>query len=54
VFNVAYTGGVTQLDVFDVSTIESGKAFALDITFTTAEHVMLDSFCDKFYWKRTA
>ena len=53
-YNVAYTGEVNQLDTFGLSSIESGKTFVLDLTFTTAQHTMLDSFCDKFYWKRTA
>lgn len=53
-FNIAYnTGEVKQLDVFDTEPIPSGNTFALDITFNAPKNVMLDSFCDKFYWKRT-
>lgn len=54
VFNIAYTGAVNQIDVFDVSTIESGKTFSLDVTFTVTQNGMYDDFCDKFYWKRTS
>ena len=53
VWNVAYDSGkITQLDVFDTTTIESGKSFALDMTFTVPMNNMIDSFCDKFFWKR--
>ena len=54
VFNITYAGEVNQLDVFDVSTVESGNSFALDVTFTVTQNGIYDSFCDKFYWQRTA
>lgn len=52
VYNIAYTGAVNQIDVFDVATIESGKVFALDVTFTVTQNGMDNDFCDKFYWER--
>ena len=56
VCNIPYdTGNLNQLDVFDADSIPAGNhGFTFDFTFTTVPSVMLDSFCDKFYWKRTA
>ena len=55
VCNIDYaTGVINQTDVFDLSTIETGNTFYLDLTLTTPKDIMLNSFCDKFYWKRTA
>lgn len=48
------SGEIQQLDVFDVDTIASGSTFFLDFTFVVGYDRMLDSVCDKFYWKRTA
>lgn len=55
VWKIVYnTGELLQVDVFDLTPIETGKSFELDFTFSTAKNYMLDDFCDKFYWKRTA
>lgn len=48
------SGEIQQLDVFDLTPIPSGNTFFLDFTFVTDYTRMLDSVCDKFYWKRTA
>ena len=48
------TGQVTQTDVTNGIGITEGKSFSLELTFTVPYSRMLDSFCDKFYWKRTA
>ena len=53
-WSVAYTGGVTQTDVFDTTSIASGGSFHIDFTFTVVPSLMLDDYCDKFYWKRTS
>ena len=53
--NIVYnTGAVNQVDVFDVDTTPSGASFSIDVTFNVMPSGMLDAFCDKFYWKRTA
>lgn len=54
VWTLGYTGGLRQLDVFNKTPIGSGHEWAIDITFNLVQSQMLDSFCDKFYWKRTA
>lgn len=55
VCNIAYdSGSLTLVDVFDVTPIPSGSTFAVDFTFVSLYTQMLDSVCDKFYWKRTA
>lgn len=48
------SGEIQQLDVLDVDSIASGSTFFLDFTFVVGYDRMLDSVCDKFYWKRTA
>lgn len=48
------TGELTLTDVFDLTPIPTGNTFCLDITFPLHYSHMLDSACDKFYWKRTA
>lgn len=48
------SGEIQQVDVFDVTPIASGSTFYLDFTFVVGYDRMLDSVCDKFYWKRTA
>ena len=54
-YSVNYeSGDIQQLDVFDVDSIASGTTFYLDFTFVVDSSRMLDSECDKFYWKRTA
>ena len=48
------------LRVYDVQnidgthTMESGRYFYVDIKEEIPHTLMVDSFCDKFYWKRTA
>lgn len=48
------TGVLNITDVFDLSTLTSGNSFCFDISFPLVYSQMLDSVCDKFYWKRTA
>lgn len=54
VWTLGNAGELRQLDVFNKTPIGSGHAWAIDITFNVPQWQMLDSFCDKFYWKRTA
>lgn len=53
-YRVSYDGKVIQDDVVDATTVPSGNTFYLDIMFNLTPNVMLNSVCDKFYWKRTA
>jgi hypothetical protein len=52
------TNGQIQIaDAFTsggVHTLPSGTPFYLDVSLVVNKDQMLDSFCDKFYWKRTA
>lgn len=49
-----YDGKVSSYDVFSGTTAwASGMGYSMDITFTVTPSIMLDNFCDKFYWKRT-
>jgi hypothetical protein len=52
------TSGVLQIaDGFTsagVHTLPAGTPFYLDVTLPVKPSQMLDEFCDKFYWKRTA
>lgn len=48
------TSTLNQLDVFNLTSISTGKIWYFDFMFTVDKEVMIDSFCDKFYWKRTA
>ena len=53
------TGDVSVLDVIgktanEITEITEGKKLLIDFTFNCYMHYILDSFCDKFYWKRTA
>lgn len=48
------TGALVLTDVFDLATIPSGSSFGIDISFPLVYNQMLDSVCDKFYWKRIA
>lgn len=48
------SGEIQQVDVFDSTPLASGSTFYLDFTFVSDYTRMLDSVCDKFYWKRTA
>ena len=55
VWNVAYnTGAINQLDVIDATSITSGNTFSLNLVFNVVPYNMTNSFCDKFYWKRTS
>ena len=51
---VSNTGVLSLTDVFDATKLVTGNAFSFDITVPVIYTQMLDSFCDKFYWKRTA
>jgi hypothetical protein len=54
VCNITYdTGAITQVDTFDLATVPSDKTFYLDFTVVSTYTLMIDSFCNKFYWKRT-
>ena len=48
------TGELKVTDVFDLTPLPSGNGFNIDVTFPVVYSQMLDSVCDKFYWKRTA
>ena len=48
------TGELNLTDVFDLTPIPKGNTFCIDISFPLVYTQMLDSVCDKFYWKRTA
>lgn len=55
VYNVGYSNGtVTQIDVFNNTSIPSGRSCYLMFNITLAKDLMIDSYCDKFYWKRVA
>lgn len=51
-----YKGAVTNVDVFPKTgtTFAADKSCSLDFTFPVPHDVMLNSACNKFYWKRTA
>lgn len=54
VWSLYSSGKVEQIDILDNTTITSGNKFFLDFTFVVDSGRMVDSFCNKFYWKRTA
>ena len=54
VWSLYSSGTVEQIDILDNTTIASGNKFFLEFTFVVDSSRMIDSFCDKFYWKRTA
>ncbi len=55
VYNVGYSNGtVTQIDVFNNTSTSSGKSYYLMFNITLAKDLMIDSYCDKFLWKRVA
>lgn len=55
VYRVAWdTGDITQVDTFDLATVPSDVTFYLDFTIVADKSRMIDSYCDKFYWKRTS
>lgn len=50
-------GTVSVWDVLNVSgehSMASGSSFYIHVTQPVHHEEMLDDFCDKFYWKRTA
>lgn len=51
-----YEGKVSTYDVIDGTGpwVTGAGGYSMDITFTCTPSTMLDSFCDKFYWRRTA
>lgn len=56
-YNLTYPGVLTLTDVVpktDEGTIASGTVLYFDIITNFNQGYMLDSFCNKFYWKRTA
>lgn len=54
VYYVANTSGnVTVKDVFDAPSV-SGKKFYLEFVIVVDHTRMIDSYCNKFYWKRTS
>ena len=55
VWNLHYnTGVITQTDIISTSNLKSESEFYIDLSILTRHEKMLDSLCDKFYWKRTA
>ena len=48
------TGNINAIDVFPHGTLASGSVIAINIDIITKYTNMLDTKCDKFYWKRTA
>ena len=48
------TGLITHRDVVGTDSMATGKVTYTTITMPLPMSYMLDSFCDKFYWKRTA
>ena len=57
-YSVAYeTGTVSVYDVINIDgthSMDSGQYFFINVQEDIPYDLMLDSFCDKFYWKRTA
>ena len=47
------SGNVTVKDVFDAPSV-SGKKFYLEFVIVVDHSRMIDSYCNKFYWKRTS
>lgn len=55
VWNLVHnTGELNQIDVISPSGLKDDNAFYIDLNILTRHTKMIDSFCDKFYWKRTA
>ena len=48
------TGAINCVDIVGADSIASGKSIEVFLTTTVRTAYMLDSFCDRFYWKRTA
>lgn len=51
-------GGVATQDVMqrgsNTASLAAGNTISITLTMNITYNLMLDSFCDKFYWKRTA
>ena len=57
IFKLNYsTGALSVVDIIGQTSgnIDSGKALVLDFTVPISYTTMLDDFCNKFYWQRTA
>lgn len=53
-WNLIYdTGELSQVDVISTGGLKSDSTFYIDLNILTRSAKMIDSFCDKFYWKRT-
>jgi hypothetical protein len=54
-WNLDYiTGKLEQVDVINTGGLKPEQTFFIEINILTRHQKMIDSFCDKFYWKRTA
>jgi hypothetical protein len=58
-YSVAHdTGVITSHDAINIvegtHVMEAGQFFFVNVTEAIPYSLMLDDFCDKFYWKRTA
>lgn len=57
IVNISYEGGINFIDAVTKdgnSTIKAGTSVYIDIVTPIISGYMLDTACDKFYWKRTA
>ena len=52
--NVSTAGTVNTVDVIPDPYISAGQTIVATFTATIGKDHMVDSSCDKFYWKRTA
>jgi hypothetical protein len=56
-YSIVAGGKITCTDVLAIGgshSLAAGNTFSIHINQTVGHDRMLDSFCDKFYWKRTA
>lgn len=51
---VSYLGEIQSVDAIDVTSLTSGAVLTLETTIGLQPSLMADSWCDKFYYKRTA
>jgi hypothetical protein len=51
---VSYLGEIQSVDVIDLTSMPSGGVLTLETTIGLQPSLMADSWCDKFYYKRTA
>ena len=51
---VSYLGEIQSVDVIDLTSMTSGAVLTLETTIGLQPSLMADSWCDKFYYKRTA